>query len=127
MLRPFPLPQYLDMGRQLDDLLADHARMRRVVAGHDQQRGLALTHEFAGHAEREIAAEHLSPNLFSTSASISGRSSRMPSTQICTRLWKTSRLSAWPIGFCNTAAVIRFGASSHKVRQNEAPIQPPMR
>src|SRR5271169_329149 len=59
MLRALPLAQRLDIGCQLDDLLADYLRVRRVVARHDQQRSLALAHKFAVDAECEVAAEHV--------------------------------------------------------------------
>jgi hypothetical protein len=51
-----PLAQSLDIGRQFDDLLADRCRMRRVVSGHDEERDVALAHEFAADAGDEVAA-----------------------------------------------------------------------
>jgi len=33
VFRPLPLPQHLDIGRQRGDLLTDHLRVLRVVAG----------------------------------------------------------------------------------------------
>ena len=59
VVRPLPLAQYLGIGRQLCDLLTDDRRMRRVVAGHDQHWDAALANEFAADAEHEIAAEHV--------------------------------------------------------------------
>ena len=126
MIRALPLTQCLDIGRQLDNLLADHLWVRRVVAWHNQQRCLALAHEFAVDAEDEVPAEHVVAKAVQDALLDLGALFADALAQVCTKLVNTSRFSAWPIGFCSTAAVIRLGAISHKVRQNEAPMQPPM-
>src|SRR6266511_567685 len=68
----------------------------------------------------------LRPKLWMTSSVSVGSRASMVLAKPLTASSQVARFSCRPIGFCSTAAVMRSGAISHRVRQKLAPMQPPM-